>query len=64
MRLTLVIVAAVTTGSARADSPWLEYSDAVGLQPARNLVETSCDVALELRGAIAEVHMQQRLVNA
>jgi hypothetical protein len=62
MRHALAVLA-VTTGVAHADSGWSEYSVADQLRPATQLVESGCDMAVELRGAIAEVTVQQKLTN-
>jgi hypothetical protein len=62
MRHVLAVLA-VTTGVATADSPWSEYSDAEPVRPATQLVESACDMTVELHGAIAEVTVQQRLTN-
>jgi Mg-chelatase subunit ChlD len=62
MRQVLAVLA-VTAKVAAADSPWSEYSDAEPLRPATQLVESACDMTVELRGAIAEVTVQQRLTN-
>jgi Mg-chelatase subunit ChlD len=62
MRHVLAVLA-VTARIAEADSPWSEYSDAQPLRPATQLVEAACDMTVELRGAIAEVTVQQRLTN-
>jgi hypothetical protein len=62
MRHVLTVLA-VTTGVARAESGWSEFGVADALRPATQLVESSCDIAVELRGAIAEVTVQQKLSN-
>lgn len=62
MRHVLAVLA-VTTGVARADSGWSEFGVAEPLRPATQLVESACDMAVELRGAIAEVTVQQKLTN-
>ncbi len=62
MRHVLAVLA-VTTGVAHADSGWSEYGVAEPLRPASQLVESACDMAVELRGAIAEVTVQQKLTN-
>lgn len=59
----MLIVLAVTTRVAAANSPWSEYSEALPLRPATQLVESACDINVELHGAIAEVTVQQRLAN-
>lgn len=54
-------VLVVTTGVAHAD--WSEYGVADPLRPAQQLVEASCDLSIELRGAVAEVTQRQKLTN-
>jgi hypothetical protein len=62
MRHVLAVLA-LTTHVASADSPWLEYSSAQPVQPATQLVESSCELNVELHGALAEVTVSQRLTN-
>ena len=41
-----------------------EYGAGVSARAAEQLSESSCDVAVDLRGAVASVELTQRIVNA
>ena len=56
-------VLVITTGAAQAAPPWSEFGVAEPLRPAQQLVEAACDLSVELRGAIADVEIRQRLTN-
>jgi len=55
-------VLVVTTGVASA-GPWSEFGAGEPLRPAQSLVESSCDISVEIRGGIAEVELSQRISN-
>jgi hypothetical protein len=54
-------VLVVTTGVA--DANWSEFGVADPMRPAQQLVEASCELAVDLHGALAEVTQRQRLTN-
>lgn len=56
-------VLVVTTTSLTHAGPWSEYGVAQPLRPAEQLAEAGCEMSIELRGAIAEVEVRQRLTN-
>jgi hypothetical protein len=62
MKLGAVLVLVVAS-SAHASATFDEYSDAVRQQPAAQLYEASCDIAIELRGALATIDTRMRIVN-
>ncbi len=63
MKLAVVGVLAMTAGVARAEASLDEYAPALARRPAEQLYEASCDLDLELRGAVASVSVRQRIVN-
>ena len=62
MKLGVVFIV-LASSSAYASATFDEYSDTVRQQPAAQLFEASCDVDVELRGAVATIEMRQRIVN-
>jgi hypothetical protein len=46
---------------SRAESSLDEYGAGAALRPAHQLVETACEVDVELRGAVATVELHQRI---
>src|ERR1051326_5219201 len=62
MKLALIAVV-VTSGVARADTMFEEYGAHTLIRDADQLVETSCDLDVELRGAVATVEMRQKIAN-
>jgi hypothetical protein len=62
MRHVLAVLA-VTSGVASAEPGWSEYNATQPARPAEQLAETACDMSVELRGAVAEVHEQHRVAN-
>jgi hypothetical protein len=57
-------VLAITAGIAHADAAsWQEYGATTKLRTATQLVETSCELDVTVRGAIALVEQRQRLAN-
>ncbi|MBA3502136.1 MAG: VWA domain-containing protein, partial [Deltaproteobacteria bacterium] len=62
MKLGVVAVLA-SVSSASANATFDEYSETVRQQPAFQLFEASCDVDIELRGAVATIETRQRIVN-
>ncbi len=57
----LVITTGVATGAQAG--PWSEYGVADPLRSAQQLVEASCDLSVELHGAIVDVSVRQRVTN-
>ncbi len=53
----------VVTTSAAGAAPWSEFGVAEPLRPSQQLVEAACDISVEMRGAIADVEVRQRLTN-
>ena len=53
----------LTSASAHASAVFDEYSDTVRQQPATQLFEASCDISVDLRGAIATIDVRQRIAN-
>src|SRR5512141_588497 len=63
MRLALVVAAVGSATTVAHADTLAEFAPGRALQPAAQLVEASCDVQVELRGAIAEVEVRERFVN-
>lgn len=67
MKLTVVLAALVTAAAAAppadADTVLDEYSDVVSRRHADAVREASCDLDLELRGAVATVEERHKVVN-
>lgn len=63
MKLAVIglIVGSVTIAHARAEFD--EYGRGISQRPAQQLYETSCDLDVELRGAVATVELRQRIYN-
>src|SRR5256885_5405371 len=55
------VFAVICDGTARAGLD--EYSPRAPATPSQTLFEASCDLDIELRGAIATFEMRQRIVN-
>src|ERR1700733_14889265 len=62
MPLAIVVIVATTT-SAHAEPALSEWGPGEALRPATQLVESTCDMDVELRGAIVDVEVHQRIVN-
>ena len=60
MKLAVALVLASTTATA---TTFDEYARQQPPRPATQLVEASCDVEIDLRGAVASVEVRQRIVN-
>lgn len=56
-------VLGVTAGTAGAGRTLFEYGAALPMRQAEQLVETACDLSIELRGAIADIEVRQKLKN-
>jgi hypothetical protein len=63
MKQAAVLLVLLGASSAHASVVFDEYSDVVRPQPAAQLFEASCDIDVELRGAIATIEIRQRIVN-
>ena len=64
MKLAATALALITSSAVvRADTTFDEYSDVVRRRPAEVLREASCDLDVELRGAVATVEQRHRVVN-
>lgn len=61
MKLGAAVLLVAST--AHAGATFDEYSASVRQQPATQLYEASCDVDVELRGAVATITTRQRIVN-
>src|SRR6267143_1369821 len=59
-----VLVWLLASGASRSAHAGLdEYSQQSPAQPSKALFEASCDLDIDLRGAIATFEMRQRIVN-
>ncbi len=58
-----VVAIVLASSTAFADATFDEYSDRVHQQPAAQLFEASCDIDVEVRGAVATIEIRQRIVN-
>src|SRR5690349_12200339 len=58
-----VVSAVFVSSSAFASATFDEYGGTVRQQAAVQLFEASCDIDVELRGAVATIEMRQRIVN-
>jgi hypothetical protein len=58
-----VIAVILAAGVARADTVFEEYGAHTLIRDADQLIETSCDLDVELRGAVATVEMRQKIAN-
>ncbi len=63
MKLAVACALAVAVATAHARGSFDEYGTTIEDRPATQLFEASCDVDVELRGAIASIIMRQRIVN-
>jgi len=63
MKLVVPVVLLSTLAVARAETSFLEDNQARPPAPASQLFEAACDLDVDLRGALAQVEVRQRIVN-
>ncbi|MBA3393349.1 MAG: VWA domain-containing protein [Deltaproteobacteria bacterium] len=63
MKLAVAFALAGSVATAHARGSFNEYGTTTQDRPATQLFEASCDVDIELRGAVAAITMRQRIVN-
>lgn len=63
MKLGVLGVLLCLTSSASAEGAFEEYAAGVAARPAERLVEASCTLDIQLRGAVATFELRQRIVN-
>lgn len=64
MKLAAAVALLLATPTAWAETSLYEYGPSQRAQPASQLFEAACDLEVELRGALAQVTVRQRIVNA
>jgi hypothetical protein len=61
--ILVVLACTLGAGSAHAEPSLDEYGAGAAPGPFQQLVQTACEVDVELRGAVATVELRQRIAN-